>query len=222
MEAFIRHRGIVAPLDRSNIDTDQIIAKQFLKSIARTGFGPQLFYDWAHNADGSLNKDFSLNQPQYKGASVLVAGNNFGCGSSREHAVWAVAQHGFKVVIAPVNRVQRPDGKVDLIPGFADIFKNNCGKNGVVTIELPITDHGVIMEEIKKSGSKALEMTVDLETQKIVLHTSSGDKTFSFEYDPAVKERLLKGLDDIGITLQHVDALKTFEAKHDAQMIAHG
>ena len=216
MEPFKIHRGLVAPLDRSNIDTDQIIAKQFLKSIARTGFGPQLFYDWAHNADGSLNKSFSLNDPKYKGASILVAGNNFGCGSSREHAVWAIAQHGFRAVIAPTSRMGS-----ETIPAFADIFKNNCGKNGVVTIEIGMDDYREILAAIEKSGS-ALEMTVDLAAQTFVLHVPSGDLRKKFEYDQAVKERLLHGLDDIGITLKYEDSLKSFEAKHDTQIARHG
>ena len=217
MEPFKTHRGMIAPLDRSNIDTDQIIAKQFLKSIARTGFGPQLFYDWAHNADGSLNKEFSLNNLIYKGASILIAGNNFGCGSSREHAVWAIAQYGFRAVIALSSLMGS-----ELIPGFADIFKNNCGKNGVVTVELPMKDYQELLSEIKKNKDKALEMTVDLSGQKIILHAAGGDITKKFEYDQAVKDRLLNGLDDIGITLKHEDALKAFEAKHDAQISFHG
>ncbi len=221
MEAFRAHRGIVAILDRSNIDTDQIIAKQFLKSISRTGFGPQLFYDWAHQADGSLNENFSLNNPKYKGASILVAGNNFGCGSSREHAVWAIAQYGFKVIITPINRVGSGD-KAELIPGFADIFKNNCGKNGIVTIELPAATHGQIMNEINQSKEKPFEMTVDLSGQRILLHKPAGDQIHPFEYDPAVKERLLNGLDDIGTTLKHEAELKAFEAQHDPQINLHG
>jgi len=213
MEAFKIHRGAVAPLDRANIDTDQIIAKQFLKSILRTGFGPQLFYDWAHNPDGSVNPSFSLNDPRYKDASILIAGNNFGCGSSREHAVWAIAQHGFKVVIAPTNRMG-----ADLIPAFADIFKNNCGKNGIVTVEIGMEDYRQLMAEIGKSGSRALEMTVDLAAQTITLHAPSGDIRKKFEYDQAVKDRLLNGLDDIGITLKYESDLKAFEARHDAQI----
>lgn len=217
MEAFKTHRGIAAPLDRSNVDTDQIIAKQFLKSISRTGFGPQLFYDWAHNPDGSVNKAFSLNDPRYHNASILLAGNNFGCGSSREHAVWAIAQHGFKVVIAPTNRMGS-----ELIPAFADIFKNNCGKNGVVTVEISMDDYRQLMSEIEKSKDKALEMTVDLADQTITLHAPSGDLAKKFEYDQAVKERLLNGLDDIGITLKYESVLKIFESKHDPQIPLHG
>src|SRR3989338_5203717 len=131
MKPFKTHRGLIAPLDRANVDTDQIIAKQFLKSIARTGFGPQLFYDWRYAADGKPNPKFSLNLPRYKNASVLVTRNNFGCGSSREHAVWAIVQYGFQAVIAP----WRASGGQN-IPAFADIFRNNSFKNSLLTIEL--------------------------------------------------------------------------------------
>jgi 3-isopropylmalate/(R)-2-methylmalate dehydratase small subunit len=131
MDPFVSHRGIIATLDRSNVDTDAIIPKQFLKSIKRTGFGPSLFFDWRYLPDGKDNPAFELNAPRFKGASILVARNNFGCGSSREHAVWAVAQYGFRAVVAPRREVGG-----EIVPGFADIFRNNCVKNGVLTIEL--------------------------------------------------------------------------------------
>ena len=204
MKPFKSQRGIVAPLDRSNVDTDQIIAKQFLKSIARTGFGPQLFYDWRYQADGKPNPDFSLNQPRYQNASILVAGNNFGCGSSREHAVWAIQQYGFEAVVAP---------------SFADIFKNNCSKNAVVTIELAEAKVREIFKLIDQNAG--LEATVDLEKQLFVLHAPK-ESSFHFDVDPSVKERLLRGLDDIGTTLKYEEALRVFEARHDTQLSSHG
>src|SRR4051812_10809856 len=131
MDAFKKHRGIIVPLDTANVDTDQIIAKQFLKSISRVGFGEHLFYDWRHKNDGSPNSEFPLNRPEYQRASILVTRNNFGCGSSREHAVWAIQQYGFKAVIAPWKQ-----SGTERVPGFADIFRNNGVKNGLVTVEL--------------------------------------------------------------------------------------
>ncbi len=215
MKPFKTERGIIAPLDRSNVDTDQIIAKQFLKSISRTGFGPQLFYDWRYGADGKPNADFSLNEPRYKNASILVAGNNFGCGSSREHAVWAIDQYGFRAIVAP--RMKKEDGAV--IPGFADIFKNNCSKNAVMTIELDEPQVRQIFRLIAENTG--LEATVDLEKQTLVLHAPK-EVSFHFDIDPSVKERLLHGLDDIGTTLKSEDALRAFEAKHDPQIARRG
>ncbi len=215
MKPFKFHRGIIAPLDRSNVDTDQIIAKQFLKSIARTGFGPQLFYDWRYNAEGKSNADFSLNAPRFQNASLLVAGNNFGCGSSREHAVWAIKQYGFEVVIAP--RMKKADGSE--IPGFADIFKNNCSKNALLTIELGDAEVRQIFQAIDQTPG--LEATADLEKQKLIIHAPK-EFSFHFEIDPSVKERLLHGLDDIGTTLKYQDALTAFETKHDPQISLHG
>ena len=215
MKPFKSHRGILAPLDRSNIDTDQIIAKQFLKSIARTGFGPQLFYDWRYGADGKPNADFSLNEPRYQQASILVAGNNFGCGSSREHAVWAIKQYGFEAVVAP--RMKKFDGSE--IPGFADIFKNNCSKNSVITIELSQEEVAQIFRSITETVG--LEATVDLQKQTLTLHTPK-EMSFHFEVDPSVKERLLHGLDEIGTTLKHEEALRSFEAMHDSQLAVRG
>lgn len=210
MEAFKTHQGIVATLDTANVDTDQIIAKQFLKSIKRTGFGDQLFYDWRYKSDGTQNKAFSLNRPEFQGASILVTRNNFGCGSSREHAVWAVRQYGFLVIVAP----SKGEGDT-FIPGFADIFRNNCVKNGVLTIQLSAPEVDRIFAAIDKApGSKA---TVDLEKQVLTLHTPE-EITFKFETDPAVRKRLLEGLDDIGISLQYTDAISQFETKHNTQI----
>ncbi len=217
MEAFTTHRGIVALLDRGNIDTDQIIPKQFLKSIKKTGYEDGLFFDWRYLDDGSDNPDFELNQARFADASILVAGNNFGCGSSREHAVWAVAQYGFKVVIAP--RVAMGH---DTVPGFADIFRNNSIKNGLLTIELPVEQVDRIKEALKHN--ERLELTVDLPQQKIILHTADEEpeeealETIAFEVDEGAKQRLTQGLDDIGLTLTQEDKLNSFEEQHNAQM----
>ena len=212
MQAFKTHRGIVAPLDRANVDTDAIIPKQFLKSIKRTGFGESLFFDWRYLPDGNPDGTFALNAPYLKGASILVARNNFGCGSSREHAVWAVAQYGFKVVIAPW--VMRDGTRVQ---GFADIFKNNCVKNGLLTVELAEAE----VEEIFKMASrfKGMEATINLDEQRVTLNIEE-EISFHFEIDPGVKEHLLRGLDEIGLTLEHEPAIKAFESKHEVQMSA--
>jgi 3-isopropylmalate/(R)-2-methylmalate dehydratase small subunit len=210
MEAFTNHRGLAAPLDTANVDTDQIIAKQFLKSIQRTGFGEHLFYDWRFLPDGKPDRNFALNQPRFQKASVLVARHNFGCGSSREHAVWAVQQYGFKAVIAP--RKQSGDS---LIPAFADIFRNNSAKNGLLTVELSETEVEEIFQAIEKN--EGLEITVNLEAQKITLHTPK-PRDFHFEIGAAVKNRLLHGLDDIGITLEHQQAITAFEKTYDDQL----
>ncbi len=210
MDPFKNHRGILVALDRSNVDTDQIIAKQFLKSIARTGFGKHLFYDWRFREDGSPIADFPLNQPRFKKASVLVARNNFGCGSSREHAVWAIHQYGFKAVIAPWR--EDPSGG---IPAFADIFRNNASKNALLTIELSEAE----VEEIFKNVTRfaGLEATIDLDEQRVTLHLPE-EVSFHFEIDAAVKDRMIHGLDDIGITLKEEKAIHTFETAHDAQI----
>ena len=202
MEKFEIFTGIACPLDRSNVDTDAIIPKQFLKSIKRSGFGPNLFDEWRYldhgepgmdNSQRPVNPDFVLNDPRYAGAKVLLARKNFGCGSSREHAPWALEDYGFRVILAP---------------SFADIFFNNCFKNGL----LPI----VIAEETidglfrQASQGQALELTVDLQAQ--VLKLPDGE-TIAFEVDPFRKHCLLNGLDDIGLTLQHVDEIKAYEAR---------
>lgn len=205
MEPFKVFRGIVAALDRANVDTDQIIAKQFLKSIKRTGFGESLFNDWRYLPDGKPNASFVLNDPKTKGATILVARNNFGCGSSREHAVWSVAQYGFKTVIAPSMK----NGE-SIVPGFADIFRNNCSKNGLLTVELKPEEVNQIFSEADKGK---LEMTIDLPAQKVTLHGKQ-ETFFHFEVDSAIKERLLSGLDDIGNTLKESDAISVFEKSH--------
>ena len=206
IKPFKSHRGLVAPLDRANVDTDAIIPKQFLKSIARTGFGPQLFFDWRYLADGKLNPDFVLNKPRYKGASILVARNNFGCGSSREHAVWAICQDGWQVVVAP---------RRDAIPGFADIFRNNSFKNALLTIELSEAEVDKIFEMTERFPG--LEATADVDEQRLVFHLPE-EVAFHFDLDPAIKERLVHGLDDIGITLKSASAIDTYESKNHAQM----
>ncbi len=203
MEKFKTFTGVVAGVDRANIDTDAIIPKEYLKSIKRTGFGAALFSDWRYNNDGSDNPDFVLNKPVYKNAQVLIARNNFGCGSSREHAVWAVAQFGFKVVIAPSESG---------IPAFADIFRSNCGKNGLLTIEMTAVQVEAIFQTLEKEpGVKA---TVDLENQKVTVHSASGDQVYVFEADPVLKNKLLNGLDDIGLTLEYADDIAAYEARH--------
>jgi 3-isopropylmalate/(R)-2-methylmalate dehydratase small subunit len=210
MKSFKTHRGVILPLDRANVDTDAIIPKQFLKSIARTGFGPQLFFDWRYLPDGRPNSDFIMNQPRFKNASILVARNNFGCGSSREHAVWAIHQAGFEVVVAPW--VERNGERV---PAFADIFRNNSFKNSLLTIELSSAE---VEEIFQMTGRYAgLEATVNLDEQRITLHLPE-EISFHFELDKAVKERLIHGLDDIGITLKHETSIGAFEKKHDSQI----
>ena len=191
MKAFRRHTGLVAPLDRANVDTDQIIPKQFLKRIERTGFGEFLFYDWRYLPDGQPNPSFVLNQPRYQDASVLVAGKNFGCGSSREHAPWALGEFGFRVIIAP---------------SFADIFANNCFKNGMLPITLPAAQVAQIMDRAR--SREGYEVSVDLERQ-----TVEDAQGFSASFDVGEFQRycLLEGLDDIGLTLRHEDAIRAYE-----------
>jgi 3-isopropylmalate/(R)-2-methylmalate dehydratase small subunit len=212
MEAFKTHRGLLATLDNANVDTDQIIPKQFLKSIKRTGFESALFFDWRYLPDGKPDPAFSLNAPRFKGASILVTRNNFGCGSSREHAVWAVMQYGFKAVIAPW--VMRDGTRVN---GFADIFRNNSRQNGLLTIELKEEEVDAIFKAVDRYPG--LEATVDLDEQRVVLHLSEAEEAFHFDIDPGVKEHLQRGLDEIGLTLQHVSVIDAFEQKHDVQMV---
>lgn len=210
MQAFNTHTGIVATLDRANVDTDQIIPKQFLKSIRRTGFGESLFFDWRYLENGSPDPAFELNAPHLKGATILVTRNNFGCGSSREHAVWAVVQYGFRVVIAP-SRAQESSR----IPAFADIFRNNSVKNGLLLVELSESDvENIFQQAIRNKGLKA---TVDLPRQQVTLNLAS-PVSFHFDIDAGVKDYLMKGLDDIGQTMQHLDEILAFEKKHDVQM----
>ena len=210
MTPFQTHRGLVASLERANVDTDQIIPKQFLKSIARTGFGENLFYDWRYLADGKPNPEFPLNAPAFRGASILVTGNNFGCGSSREHAVWAIQQYGFRAVIAPWG--MRGGTRV---PAFADIFRSNCAKNSLLAVELAEPEVNEIFRMVDRYPG--LEATVNLEEQRVTLHLAE-EVSFHFEIDPSVKEHLLHGVDHIGLTLKHVEAIRAFEARHDAQM----
>ncbi|MBV0931923.1 3-isopropylmalate dehydratase small subunit [Marinobacterium weihaiense] len=202
MRKFTQHTGIAAPLDRANVDTDMIIPKQFLKSIKRAGFGPNLFDELRYLDEGQpdqdcanrpLNPDFVLNQARYQGTSVLLARENFGCGSSREHAPWALDDFGIRAVIAP---------------SFADIFYNNCFKNGLLPIVLPEAQVDQLFKEVE--ASEGYELTVDLERQVVV--TPSGE-AFAFEVDNFRKHCLLNGLDDIGLTLQHADEIKAYEAR---------
>ena len=208
MDAFKTFKGIVCAIDRANIDTDALIPKEHLKSIKRTGFGSALFADWRYNDDGSDKPDFILNQPKTKGASILIGRNNFGCGSSREHAVWAVEQQGFKVVIAPL------EGD---IPGFADIFRNNCVKNGVLTIQLSAEEVDRIFD--MASADEPLEATVDLEQQCVVFKQPGEDVEFAFVTEPSEKEKLLMGLDDIAESLMYESDISHFETQHNAQLL---
>lgn len=203
MKKFTRFNGIAAPLDRANVDTDLIIPKQFLKSIKRTGFGVNLFDELRYLDEGypgqdcsqrPINPDFVLNLPRYQGAEVLLARRNFGCGSSREHAPWALEDFGFKVVIAP---------------SFADIFYNNAFKNGILLITLSEEEVDTLFNEVE--ASEGYRLDVDLEHQRI---TTPGGQAFAFEVDAFRKHCLLNGLDDIGITLQDEDAIRAFEEKH--------
>ncbi len=210
MTPFTDHTGLVATLNRANVDTDAIIPKQFLKSIKRTGYGPSAFFDWRYLHDGALDMNFELNQPRFEGRSILVTRNNFGCGSSREHAVWALVQDGYRVVIAPWKMV---DGK--RLPAFADIFRNNTTKNGMLAIELSEAE----VEEVFKmvATHTGLTATADLPAQRIVFHAPS-PRTFTFEIDNAAKEQLLNGLDNIDLTLQHEADISRFEAQYDPMM----
>jgi 3-isopropylmalate/(R)-2-methylmalate dehydratase small subunit len=191
MKPFRLHRGRVAPLDRANIDTDQIIPKQFLKRIERTGFGEFLFYDWRFKSDGKPDSSFVLNERRYQGASILIAGKNFGCGSSREHAPWALADYGFRAILAP---------------SFADIFRNNCMKNGLLPVTLAEREVSTIVELAR--SIQDYELTVDLERRSV-----TDDRGFSaaFAIDDFQRQCLLEGLDDIGLTLLHESDIALFE-----------
>jgi 3-isopropylmalate/(R)-2-methylmalate dehydratase small subunit len=207
MDAFTVHQGLVAPMDRENVDTDAIIPKQFLKSIARTGFGPNLFDEWRYLDKGEpgqdpatrkVNPDFVLNQPRYAGASVLLARDNFGCGSSREHAPWALGQYGFRSIIAP---------------SFADIFFNNCFKNGILPIVLPAHEVAKLFDEV--FGFVGYRLMVDLPRQVVVKPDGS---ELPFEVQPFRKYCLVNGFDDIGLTLRHADKIRAFEAERLARL----
>ena len=191
MRAFTTHTGLAAVLDRDDVDTDQVIPKQFLKRITRTGYDDALFFDWRFLDDGSPNPDFELNHPAYEGASILIAGRNFGCGSSREHAPWALNDYGFRAIIAP---------------SFADIFRNNCFQNGLLTITLDEADVRDLME--KAAPGNDYRPTVDLEAQTI---SDPAGGSISFEVDEFRRHMLLEGLDDIGLTLQHEDKIAAYE-----------
>ena len=205
MKAFTSIDGLVCPLDRANVDTDAIIPKQFLKSIKRSGFGPYLFDEWRYTNYGEpgmdcstrpLNQDFVLNQPRYRGAQVLLARDNFGCGSSREHAPWAIDDYGFRAIIAP---------------SFADIFFNNCYKNGILPIVVPADIVDQLFRECE--AQEGYRLKVDLESQTVTLPSG---QSFGFDITPHRKHCLLNGLDEIGLTLQHADEVRAFEAKHKA------
>ena len=202
MEPFTRFTGLVAPLDRSNVDTDAIIPKQFLKSVQRTGFGPNLFDAWRYLDPGEPgqdvsrrreNPDFVLNQPRYRNAEILLVRENFGCGSSREHAVWALADFGFRAIIGP---------------SFADIFYNNCFKSGLLPVRLDADTVDWLFDDT--AANEGYRLTVDLEQQKVI--TPAGDE-FAFEVDPFRRRCLLEGLDDIGLTLQHADEIRAYEER---------
>ena len=199
MKPFRTHRGRVALLERINVDTDQIIPKQFLKRIERTGFGQFLFYDWRFSADGKKNAGFVLDEPRYAGASILVAGKNFGCGSSREHAVWALADFGFRAVISS---------------SFADIFANNGTKNGFLTVRLSEDEAAELMRRAREVSD--YELTVDLEQCEV--RDEEGFRA-RFQIDEFVRHCLLNGLDDIGLTLEHEAEIAAFEARHPAPAV---
>ncbi len=194
MQPFRKHTGKVAPLYRANVDTDQIIPKQFLKRIERTGFGEFLFNDWRRSADGTPDPDFVLNHPRYTHASILVAGKNFGCGSSREHAVWALADFGFRAVIAP---------------SFADIFANNCVKNGVLTVVMNEQE----VSEIARKASETADYAITISLENCTVEDGQG-LSAQFQIDEFTRHCLLEGLDDIGLSLQHEAEIATYEAKH--------
>src|SRR5216117_3759103 len=207
MERFTVLTGLVAPLDRANVDTDQIIPKQFLKSIKRTGFGPNLFDAWRYLDEGRpdkpdarrrLSPDFVLNQPRYAGASILLARRNFGCGSSREHAPWALLDYGFRALIAP---------------SFADIFYNNCFKNGLLPIVLSENDVDRLFHAVK--AFPGFKLTIDLDAQSV--HTTDGQHAYRFQVEPFRKQCLLQGRDDIALTLAHADEIRAFETKRLAE-----
>jgi 3-isopropylmalate/(R)-2-methylmalate dehydratase small subunit len=196
MRPFRSVSGPAAPLDRVDVDTDQIIPKQFLKRIERSGYGDFLFYDWRYGPDGSPDPSFELNQPGYEGAPILLAGRNFGCGSSREHAAWALSDYGIRAILAP---------------SFADIFENNCYQNGLLPVALPEAELRVLMD--RAIASPGHRVTVDLERCRV---TDTDGFDFSFGIDDFRRERLLEGLDDIDLTLRHLDEIKAFEEARSA------
>jgi 3-isopropylmalate/(R)-2-methylmalate dehydratase small subunit len=198
MIPFRIHTGLVAPLDRTNVDTDQIIPKQFLKRIERTGFGEFVFYDWRRLPNGQIDSSFSLNQPQFDGASILVTGRNFGCGSSREHAPWALGDYGFRAIIAP---------------SFADIFANNCLKNGLLPVVLNEQEVATIFQKVREL--KGYRLTVDLERRLV---TDNENFFASFSIDDFQRECLLEGLDDVALTLRHEADISAYEALRPSRL----
>lgn len=194
MQAYTPHESIAALLNRSNVDTDQIIPKQFLKRVEKTGFGAHLFHDWRFNNDGSDNLEFSLNKPAFKGAKILVTGNNFGCGSSREHAPWAIADYGFNTILST---------------SYADIFYNNCFKNSILPIIVTPKQLTALMAEI--NNNEGVKFFIDLVAQKV---STPGKINFNFNIDSFRKKNLLQGLDDISLTLKHQHKIAAYEHKH--------
>jgi 3-isopropylmalate/(R)-2-methylmalate dehydratase small subunit len=197
MDKYTKHTSVAALMNRSNVDTDQIIAKQFLKKVERTGFGQHLFHDWRFNDDGTENAEFELNNPNFANAKILVAGDNFGCGSSREHAPWAIDDYGFNTIVST---------------SYADIFYNNCFKNGILPIVVDADTLKAIMAEI--SANEGVAFTVDLENQSM---TTPGGIKVHYDLDGFRKNNLLEGLDDIGLTLQHIDKIGSYEEEHKQQ-----
>ncbi|MFT5135062.1 MAG: 3-isopropylmalate/(R)-2-methylmalate dehydratase small subunit [Arenicella sp.] len=197
MEKYTKHTSVVALMNRSNVDTDQIVAKQFLKKVERTGFGVHLFHDWRYLEDGTPNPDFELNNPNFAGSKILVAGDNFGCGSSREHAPWAIDDYGFNTIIST---------------SFADIFYNNCFKNGILPVVVDAPTLKAVMAEI--SANEGVAFTVDLEHQKV---STAGGIEMNFEIDGFRKHNLLNGLDDIGLSLKQGAHINKYEEKHKQQ-----
>ncbi|KAF3978478.1 MAG: 3-isopropylmalate dehydratase small subunit [Methylococcales symbiont of Iophon sp. n. MRB-2018] len=194
MEPYKKHQSIVALMKRSNVDTDQIIPKQFLKKVERTGFGKHLFHDWRFNDDGSDTANFELNNPAFTNAKILLVGDNFGCGSSREHAPWAIIDYGFNTIISS---------------SYADIFYNNCFKNSILPIKVDKKKLAELMDEV--AVNEGVKFVVDLENQQIITPAGNG---FTFDIDPFRKENLLAGFDDIGLTLKHIDKIDQYEEKH--------
>jgi 3-isopropylmalate/(R)-2-methylmalate dehydratase small subunit len=193
MEAYKNHQSTAALMNRNNVDTDQIVPKQFLKKVERTGFGAHLFHDWRFNEDGSDNPEFELNKPAFKGAKILVTGDNFGCGSSREHAPWAIADYGFNTIIST---------------SFADIFYNNCFKNSILPLVVNVDKLQALMDEV--AADEGVKFVVDLENQKVF--TPAGND-FEFEVEAFRKHNMMAGLDDIGLSLMHEDKITAFEEK---------
>ncbi|MDA7950455.1 MAG: 3-isopropylmalate dehydratase small subunit [Pirellulaceae bacterium] len=198
MKPFTKMTGVVATMDRANVDTDQIIPKQFLKRIERTGFGKFLFFDWRYLDNHDLNPKFELNRPEFSGASILVTRRNFGCGSSREHAVWALTDYGFQVILAPT---------------FADIFFNNCFNNGALPIALSEDEIETIFQKVEQN--EGYQLTIDLEKQEI---SGDGGLSFSFEVDPFRRHCLLNGLDKISLTLEQEEKILAYEKAHDPSL----